>query len=217
MPEPVRTGQRYMPGLDGLRAIAVLAVIAFHEQFGWAPGRTAGGGRVLYPQRLPDHRPAARALVGPGHAGPERLLAAAGAAAAARAVRDAGRGHRLGHAGRPRAAAEPARGRGRGRDLLQQLVPDRVAQLVLRAVRTASAAGPPVVAGRGGAVLPGLAVAAAARPAPGAARRDGAVRWLALPTLVLAAASTFAMLVLYHPGLDPTRIYEGTDTRAAAC
>ena len=41
MPEPVRAGQRYMPGLDGLRAIAVLAVIAFHEQLGWAPEKPA--------------------------------------------------------------------------------------------------------------------------------------------------------------------------------
>ena len=44
MPEPVRAGQRYMPGLDGLRAIAVLAVIAFHEQLGWAPGGLLGVG-----------------------------------------------------------------------------------------------------------------------------------------------------------------------------
>src|SRR5262249_2165887 len=40
--------------------------------------RAAGSWGVLHPQRLPDHRPAAGALVGPGHAGPERLLAAAG-------------------------------------------------------------------------------------------------------------------------------------------
>ena len=45
-------------------------------------------------------------------------------------------------------------------------------------------------------------------------RRPGAVRWLALPTLVLAAASAVAMLMLYHPGYDPTQVYEGTDTRA---
>ena len=42
MPEPVRAGQRYLPGLDGLRAIAVIAVIAFHEQLGWAPGGLLG-------------------------------------------------------------------------------------------------------------------------------------------------------------------------------
>ena len=44
MPEPVRSGQRYVPGLDGLRALAVLAVIAFHEQLGWAPGGLLGVG-----------------------------------------------------------------------------------------------------------------------------------------------------------------------------
>ena len=44
MPEPVRSGQRYMPGLDGLRALAVLAVIAYHKQFGWAPGGMLGVG-----------------------------------------------------------------------------------------------------------------------------------------------------------------------------
>src|SRR5271165_5098577 len=44
MPKPVGSGQRYMPGLDGLRAIAVLAVIAFHEQFAWAPGGLLGVG-----------------------------------------------------------------------------------------------------------------------------------------------------------------------------
>jgi peptidoglycan/LPS O-acetylase OafA/YrhL len=44
MPEPVQRGQRYMPGLDGLRAIAVLAVVAFHLGFDWAPGGLLGVG-----------------------------------------------------------------------------------------------------------------------------------------------------------------------------
>src|SRR5258708_25719500 len=44
MPGPVDSGQGYMPGLDGLRALAVLAVIAYHEQFAWAPGGLLGVG-----------------------------------------------------------------------------------------------------------------------------------------------------------------------------
>ncbi len=37
---------------------------------------------------------------------------------------------------------------------------------------------------------------------------------LALFTLIGAGASALAMGLLYHPGYDPTRVYEGTDTRA---
>jgi peptidoglycan/LPS O-acetylase OafA/YrhL len=44
VPEPIQSGQRYLPGLDGLRALAVLAVIAYHLQLGWAPGGMLGVG-----------------------------------------------------------------------------------------------------------------------------------------------------------------------------
>jgi peptidoglycan/LPS O-acetylase OafA/YrhL len=44
MPEPVKRGQRYMPGLDGLRAIAVGGVILYHLGFGWAKGGLLGVG-----------------------------------------------------------------------------------------------------------------------------------------------------------------------------
>jgi peptidoglycan/LPS O-acetylase OafA/YrhL len=44
MPEPLTTGRRYMPGLDGLRALAVAAVIAYHLGLGWASGGLLGVG-----------------------------------------------------------------------------------------------------------------------------------------------------------------------------
>ncbi len=44
MPEPVKRGERYMPGLDGLRAIAVLGVILYHLKLDWAAGGLLGVG-----------------------------------------------------------------------------------------------------------------------------------------------------------------------------
>ena len=44
MPEPVKGDQRYLPGLDGLRALAVAAVVAYHLGYGWAQGGLLGVG-----------------------------------------------------------------------------------------------------------------------------------------------------------------------------
>jgi peptidoglycan/LPS O-acetylase OafA/YrhL len=44
MPEPVKRGARYMPGLDGLRAIAVSGVVAYHLGFAAIPGGLLGVG-----------------------------------------------------------------------------------------------------------------------------------------------------------------------------
>ena len=44
MPKPVGEGQRYLPGLDGLRAIAVAVVVAYHLGLGWAGGGLLGVG-----------------------------------------------------------------------------------------------------------------------------------------------------------------------------
>ena len=44
MPAPIKHGERYMPGLDGLRAIAVVAVIIYHLGFEWFPGGLLGVG-----------------------------------------------------------------------------------------------------------------------------------------------------------------------------
>jgi peptidoglycan/LPS O-acetylase OafA/YrhL len=42
VPRPVEGSSPYLPGLDGIRAIAVLSVIAFHLNFGWAGGGLLG-------------------------------------------------------------------------------------------------------------------------------------------------------------------------------
>jgi peptidoglycan/LPS O-acetylase OafA/YrhL len=42
VPRPVEGTSPYLPGLDGIRAVAVLAVIAFHLNFGWASGGLLG-------------------------------------------------------------------------------------------------------------------------------------------------------------------------------
>ncbi|WGV57122.1 acyltransferase family protein [Brevibacillus brevis] len=45
MPEPIKgSSSRYMAGIDGLRALAVLAVIIYHLNYDWAPGGLLGVG-----------------------------------------------------------------------------------------------------------------------------------------------------------------------------
>src|ERR1700743_1946403 len=44
MPEPVKGDQKYLPGVDGLRALAVAAVVAYHLGYGWAQGGLLGVG-----------------------------------------------------------------------------------------------------------------------------------------------------------------------------
>ena len=168
MPRPVSSGQRYMPGLDGLRALAVLAVIAYHEQFGWAPGGLLGVGvfftlsgflitSILVSQwsadgriRLGDfwlHR--ARRLL-------PALFVMLAVVTAWVTLAD-----------RARLASLRGAVGGRG-DVHQQLVPHRQEPVLLRQVRPARPARPSVVAGGGGAVLPALAAAADRRADPAA-------------------------------------------------
>jgi peptidoglycan/LPS O-acetylase OafA/YrhL len=44
MPRPIQQGRRYVPGLDGIRALAVIAVIAYHLGLPWAKGGMLGVG-----------------------------------------------------------------------------------------------------------------------------------------------------------------------------
>jgi peptidoglycan/LPS O-acetylase OafA/YrhL len=232
MPEPVRTGQRYMPGLDGLRALAVLAVIAFHEQLGWAPGGLLGvgvfftlSGYLITDLLLGQWSARGRLQLADFWARRARRLLPAlfvMLAVVTAWVTLADRARLGSTRGAVAAAATyfsnwyliiqnqsyfarfapPA-----PLDHLWSLAVEEqfylawpwlllLGLLCVRAGRSVRS-GQGVGAGKG---MPG--------------RWSGPVGWLALPTLALAAASAAAMLALYHPGLDPTRVYEGTDTRA---
>ena len=218
MPEPVRAGQRYMPGLDGLRAVAVLAVIAFHEQLGWAPGGLLGVGVffTLSGYLITD------------------LLLGQWAARGRVALADfwARRARRLLPALFVMVAVITA----------WVTLFDRARLPTLRGADAAAAAyssnwyliiqgqsyfarfAPPqpldhlwslAVEEQFYLVWPWLLLAGLLLVRKIRRGRPGGVAWLALPTMALAAGSAWAMLALYHPGLDPTRVYEGTDTRAA--
>src|ERR1700729_2609771 len=215
MPEPVRSGQRYMPGLDGLRALAVLAVIAYHEQLGWAPGGLLGVGVffTLSGYLITDLLLGQWARSGGVNLGDFLLrrarrllpalfvmlavvtawitvvspsrLASLRGAVAAAATYSSNWFYIYTH-NSYFARFAPAG----PLDHLWSLAVEEQFYLVWPAL-----------------LLLGLFVMRG--------RRTRTVAWLALPTLALAAASAALMAALYQPGPDPTRIYEGTDTRAA--
>jgi peptidoglycan/LPS O-acetylase OafA/YrhL len=227
MPEPVRGGQRYLPGLDGLRALAVLAVVAYHVGLGWTPGGLLGVGVFFtlsgylitdllvgqYAQtgslRLVDFwfRRARRllpalfvmlAVVIVWVALLDRAQLAGLRGAAAAAVAYVSNWYLIGQHTSYFARFGPPSPLGH----LWSLAVEEQFYLVWPFAVLAGLA----------LVRPRRGTGSRAVPGTGAAGRYG----LAAVTLVLAAASAVLMAVLYHPGYDPTRVYDGTDTRAFA-
>jgi peptidoglycan/LPS O-acetylase OafA/YrhL len=214
MPKPMRSDQRYMPGLDGLRAIAVLAVIAFHEQLGWAPGGLLGvglfftlSGYLITDLLLGQVRGSGRMHLGDFWLRRARrllpaLFAMLAVVTAWVTIFDRSRLANL------RGAVAAAATYSSNWYLIAThssyfsrfAAPQPLDHLWSLAVEEQFYLLWPWV------LLAGLVVVR---------RRPAALKWLALPTLGLAAASAVVMLMLYQPGFDPTRVYEGTDTRAS--
>jgi peptidoglycan/LPS O-acetylase OafA/YrhL len=217
MPKPAGSGQRYVPGLDGLRAIAVLAVIAYHIGLGWAPGGLLGVGvfftlsGYLITDLLLGQRKSSGSLelLEFWRRRARRLLPAlfvmlvvvvCWVALLQSAQLPALRGATAAAAG-------------------------YVSNWWLIAQNSSYFArfGPPSPLGHLWSlaveeqfylIWPWLLVLGL-RVTRG--RSPQARRYLLIAgTLTLAAASIATMVALYHPGYDPTRVYDGTDTRAFA-
>jgi peptidoglycan/LPS O-acetylase OafA/YrhL len=250
MPRPVRSDQKYLPGLDGLRALAVTAVIAYHLGYGWAQGGLLGVGVffTLSGYLITDILVGQFAAKGRIKLGDfwmrraRRLLPALFVMLAVvtvwvnafnRAFVPGYRGDVIAsglyvnnwwyifqHDSYYSRFAPPA-----PLDHLWSLAveeqfylvwPWMVLAMVLLAGwmmkrRRVRLVGP-------GAHVGGSADGGFAVPTGSAGGGDflsGRARWwMAGVALVLAAASGIEMALLFHPGYDPTRVYEGTDTRA---
>ncbi|WP_248762427.1 acyltransferase family protein [Paenibacillus sp. ATY16] len=206
-----QTKNRYMPGLDGLRAIAVFAVIAYH--FGWpaASGGLLGVGVffVLSGYLITDLLLEERRCTGRFNLGrfwirrALRLLPAMLFMLLAVTVY--------------LALTDPGRLSGIHRELLSALTYTSNWYLIYRQVSYFDSFSPLSPIGH----LWSLAV-----------EEQfyllwplfiwGMIRFIPFPTrgkllaatLTVAAASLIAMAFLYIPGTDPSRVYYGTDTRA---
>jgi peptidoglycan/LPS O-acetylase OafA/YrhL len=215
MPEPIQSGQRYMPGLDGLRALAVLAVIAYHLHLGWAPGGMLGvgvfftlSGYLITDLLLGQHEATGTLqLADFWRRRARRLLPALSVLLAVVAAW-------VTLLDRPQLSA------------LRGIIVAAVGYvtnwwLIAQHSSYFAQFGPPSPLGH----LWSLAVEEQfylvwpwlvwlglrwTRGRPGTRSR------LAAATVLLAALSAIEMAMLYRPGYDPTRIYDGSDTRAFA-
>jgi peptidoglycan/LPS O-acetylase OafA/YrhL len=215
MPEPVDGSQRYLPGLDGLRALAVGAVVAYHLNWGWAQGGLLGvgvfftlSGYLITDILLGQYESAGRLELADFWLRRARRLLPALFVMLAVVV---------GWVTLLDRSALPAL---RGAVAASAFYVSNWWLIAQHSSYFAQFAPPsPVghlwslaVEEQFYLIWPGLLWIGLRC----GRREHGAGARLAAVTLVLAAASVVAMALLYRPGYDPTRVYEGTDTRAFA-
>jgi peptidoglycan/LPS O-acetylase OafA/YrhL len=204
-----------MPALDGVRAIAVGAVIAYHLGLGWAPGGLLGvgvfftlSGYLITDLLLGQWDGGRRRVADFWGRRARRLLPALYLMLVVVSLWVAiGVHSRLGEV--------------RGQLIAALLYVNNWWQ-IFHHVSYFAQFGPPSPLGHLWSlaveeqfyvIWPGLLLlgvwAVRERPRPVKARPR-----LAGITLALAAASAIEMVVMYHPSLDPSRVYDGSDTRA---
>jgi peptidoglycan/LPS O-acetylase OafA/YrhL len=213
MPEPVRSDQKYLPGLDGLRALAVAAVVVYHLGFGWAQGGLLGvgvfftlSGYLITDILLGQWDKSGRLRLGDFWLRrARRLLPALFVMLAVVAVWV----NTLDRAELPGF---------RGDVIASTLYVSNWWYIGQHASYYAQFAAPApldhlwslAVEEQFYLLWPWLVLLGVWL----LARRGRGRHWMAAVTVALAAVSAVEMAVLYQPGFDSTRVYEGTDTRA---
>jgi peptidoglycan/LPS O-acetylase OafA/YrhL len=215
MPEPLNRDRRYMPGLDGLRALAVLAVVFYHLGFPWASGGLLGVGvfftlsGYLITDLLLDRVPSSGVQLGGFWLARARRLLPALFLMLAVVVIWVG-------------VIGPAQAPGFGQAVVASVFYLSNWQLIFHHVSYFQSFDTPSplnhlwslgVEEQFYIVWPLLLLVGLRflREAPGTPRLRPR---LATATLLLAAGSAAEMTLLYRPSLDPSRVYYGTDTRA---
>lgn len=208
MNQPIK---RYMPGLDGLRALSVIAVIAYHLPLKWVQGGFLGVGIffVLSGYLITDHiilewtTHRRVSIVNFWIRRIRRLVPAMVCM--------------LMFVAFWLMSVDPSRLQSLKGDILSSLIYVNNWYLIFHEVSYFESFGPPSPIGHLWSlsieeqfyvILP-LAMIIGIKLAP---RRGKLMLWI----LVCAALSALAMAAIYEPGTDPSRVYYGTDTRAFA-